>query len=441
MLKLKKLTLAVGILLLAAACQKDPINQLDIPNSENAILEINAAETLRACGMEQHMQHLLQDPLYQEAHQRKFTNLAAPISRGRAGECTNKVLVPVAVHYQRLRGSIDVQCLRDLAQDQIDILNADYGGTNGDISKWNSDASTFPGIAHAEACIEFKLANINHPSGYGLVDGDPAVTINETRGDSDRNWAGYLNIFVRNIQYLGYSPLGGDGDGDGVVIDDDAFGSGSGCGSVSPAYPYNLGRTLTHELGHYLLLDHIWGGGCDSDDGIADTPDSSGPYYGSDGECPELGVNSCDEGAGDLPDLHMNYMDYVYDACMYMFTAGQEERMEGYLSSALGVLTSNAANVIDDGGNPPPPPGNCTTPDNLSASVNKKKVNISWTGESPSGFSVQYRIAGTGGWTTKSTTTTSITLNGMKGGTYEYQVGADCEPGVFVLSQETFTVN
>lgn len=434
MLKMKKLALAVGVLLLAVSCQKDPLNQLEISNPENALQEQVLNDKGRACGMETHMQELLKNPAYREAHQRKYTSLADPFPRGRAGDCTEKVLVPVAVHYQRLRGSIDAQCLIELAQNQIDILNADYGGTNSDITNWNNTASSlFPGVNNAEACIEFKLANINHPSGYGLVDGDPAVTINETRGDSDRNWSGYLNIFVRSIQYLGYSPLGGSGDGDGVVIDISAFGSGSGCGSVSPGAPYNLGRTLTHELGHYLLLDHIWGGGCGSDDGIGDTPNSEGPYYG----CPSLTSSSCTS-----QDMHMNYMDYTNDACMYMFSEGQEIVMEGYLGGALSILTSNAANVIDDGGTPPPPPppGDCTTPDNLDAGVNKKKVSISWTGDSDSGFTVQYRKVGTTSWTSVSASSTSTTLNGMKSGDYQYRVGANCEPGVY-SGTATFTVN
>ncbi|WP_170110160.1 M43 family zinc metalloprotease [Flavilitoribacter nigricans] len=388
---------------------------MDVRNPEDAIVQ-SADVPHRACGMEEHMEELMLNPDYAEFHQRKFVKLETANFNGRAN-----VVIPVAVHYQRLRGSIDVQCLRDQAQNQIDILNADYGGTNSDISEWNNNASSFfPGVSNGQAAITFELANINHPSGYGLVDGDPAVTINATRGDSDRNWAGYLNIFVRNIQYLGYSPLGGDGDGDGVVIDDEAFGSGSGCGDVTPGYPYDLGRTLTHELGHYLLLDHIWGGGCGSDDGVGDTPDSSGPYYsGETTFCPELGVASCGS-----TDMHMNYMDYVYDACMYMFSAGQATRMENYVASSLAVLVNNAPNVIDDGGTPPPT-GDCVVPTGLSSSVNKKKVNLSWDNQSGTTFEVRYRELG-GAWTTVSSSTNSTTLNGMRNGDYEFQVRAVC---------------
>lgn len=420
MSKLNKLTLVVGLLLLAVSCQKDPIRKLAESDVEAAQLEQFPNQQVRACGMESHMQELMKNESYREFHQRKFEKLGTMVPRGRAGECTNKIIIPVAVHYQRLRGTIDEQCLRDLAQNQIDILNADYGGTNFDINLWTDQAKNyFQGVSNGEACIEFCLPTQGHPSGYGIGNGDPAVTINATRGDSDTKWAGYLNIFVRSIQYLGYSPLGGRGNGDGVVIDDQAFGASPSCGTVSPGYPYHLGRTLTHELGHYLLLDHIWGGGCGSDDGVADTPDSSGPYYGSNGNCPDLGVASC----GSV-DMHMNYMDYVYDACMYMFSAGQVARMEGYVSSSLGALAAKGASLCGDV--TPPPPGDCVVPTGLSASVNKKKVTISWGAQSGASFEVRYRRVGSSSWTTVSASGNSTVINGVQSGSYEYQVRAIC---------------
>jgi len=171
------------------------------------------------------------------------------------------------------------------------------------VSQWNNQASArFPGVSNGEACIRFVIADQNHPAGYGLSNGSPAITVNRTQGDQVNNWSGYLNIFVRgNTGVLGYAPLGGAGNGDGVVIDAAAFGTGQGCGAVSPEAPYNLGRTLTHEVGHYFLLD---------------------------------------------TDMHMNYMDYTNDACMYMFSAGQATRMDNYLTASLSNLSSNASTVV-----------------------------------------------------------------------------------------------
>ena len=137
---------------------------------------------------------------------------------------------------------------------------------------------------------------------------------------------------------LGFSPLGGNGNGDGVTVDNNAFASVGGCTGNNPNSPFDLGRTLTHEFGHYFSLPHIWGGGCGSDDGVADTPNQSGSRFG----CPNLGVSSCGSN-----DMHMNYMDYTEDACMYMFSAGQMDRMENYISSFLGNVINNGVNICE----------------------------------------------------------------------------------------------
>ncbi|MEZ5024512.1 MAG: M43 family zinc metalloprotease [Chitinophagales bacterium] len=175
--------------------------------------------------------------------------------------------------------------------------------------------------------------------GFGLSDGDLAVTINQTSGVRDNAWTGYINIFVRNTgTILGSSQLPGKGNGDGMQISRTAFGSGSGCGVVSPAAPFNLGRTLTHEMGHYLNLRHIWGdGGCSASDFVQDTPESNAPNY----NCPNIGKSACGSA-----DLHMNYMDYTNDACMYMFTEGQAVRAENLLNGGLQNVLANGFVVV-----------------------------------------------------------------------------------------------
>ena len=91
------------------------------------------------------------------------------------------------------------------------------------------------------------------------------------------------------------------------------------------AAPYNLGRTATHEVGHYLNLRHIWGDGrCRQDDFVTDTPSSDGANYG----CPSYPTVNCSS-----TDMTMNYMDYTDDGCMYMFTDGQRNRMRAIFAS------------------------------------------------------------------------------------------------------------
>ncbi len=340
----------LSLLLCLYSCNEDenlaPDNAPETALSEAAINSPLQGED-RTCNMEAHMSRLIADPEYRKAHQEKFARLEGYAAE-RSALCNDPVTLPIAVHFQGVSNP-DVGCLRQLAISQIMVLNADFQGNNSDITNWDNNASnSFPGISNGDACVEFCLPTQDHPSGFNLNDGDPAVTINQTSGDNANQWNGYINIFVRaNLGALGYSPLGGSGNGDGVTIDANAFGTGSGCGSVSPSSPYDLGRTLTHELGHYLLLDHIWGGngGCNDDDQVSDTPVSNQPYYG----CPNIGASSCSS-----TDMHMNYMDYTNDACMYMFSAGQATRVEGYINTSLQNVVAKG-NQICGGSNPPPP--------------------------------------------------------------------------------------
>ena len=401
--------------LLFNSCEKENLDELA---PQNEFTQTSMVDGHRTCGHDHHMEQLLADPDYRRAHEEKLA-LVNNMSSVRAA-CTNPVVLPIAVHYQNISNP-DAACLQQLAQTQIGILNADYQGTNSDITNWTNNASgSFPGISNGEACLEFCLATQNHPSGYNLQDGDLAVTINQTNGDNANDWSGYINIFVRaNTGVLGYSPLGGSGNGDGVVVDAAAFGSGSGCPGVVPQSPYNLGRTLTHELGHYLLLDHIWGGngGCNDDDSVNDTPVSNEPYYG----CPNIGASSCSS-----TDLHMSYMDYTNDACMYMFSAGQVARMENYVATNLTNVSGNAASVC--GGTPPP---SCATPSGAqSSNIGDNTATISWSAANGAvDYLLQVRPQG-GSWTDYTTTNTSYNLTGLQTCTdYEFRVRTNCADG------------
>jgi hypothetical protein len=94
------------------------------------------------------------------------------------------------------------------------------------------------------------------------------------------------------------------------------------------AAPFGLGRTTTHEVGHWLNLRHIWGDtmGCGGGDRVADTPNAAGPNFGK----PTFPHVTCNNGPNG--DMFVNYMDYVDDAAMFMFTAGQAGRMNATLA-------------------------------------------------------------------------------------------------------------
>ncbi|WP_315816306.1 zinc-dependent metalloprotease [Paraflavitalea speifideaquila] len=129
----------------------------------------------------------------------------------------------------------------------------------------------------------------------------------------------YLNIWIGNLAggLLGYaSTLGCDKAIDGVAIRPSAFGTTGTAG-----YPYNKGRTATHEIGHWLGLRHIWGDSYCGDDHIDDTP----PQRSSTRNCPTGVVITCDNNP--TGNMYTNYMDFTDDACLNLFTQGQRSKM------------------------------------------------------------------------------------------------------------------
>lgn len=431
----------ITVIIFMPACHEDSDLVFDHEISDVPI------EKKRICAIETHMQQLMQNPSFAKEYENRLNSFKKVQSTIRQkAQCNNPKIIPVAIHFQGINGA-DRSCLSTLSLRQIDILNEDFAGRNADISKWtNNAASYFPGVSFGETCVQFVIANTNHPNGYNLQNGDLAITINQTNGDQVGAWSGYLNIYVQiNTGYLGYAPYGGSGNGDGVVIDASAFGAGQGCSGVSPDSPYNLGRTLTHEVGHYFLLDHIWGNGCNSDDDVSDTPDQASDYDG----CPNLGASSCGS-----TDMHMNYMDYTNDMCMYMFSAGQSLRMENYITANLnnmvnkGVVVVNGTNDNgggDNGGNeePPTPVEVCSTPSNSNVIViNQTKVKVDWEDILDARrYRIRYRAAGTSSWNTSNVSSSEKTISNLTPGKkYEYQLRTDCPTGWTPFSSSsTFT--
>jgi len=222
------------------------------------------------------------------------------------------IVIPVYVHviYNTSQQNIsDAQI-----NSQIAVLNNDFRKTNSDV---NQIPSEFSGLA-ADSEVEFVLAGITRKNtattSWGTND---SMKYTSNGGVDVVSPNTHLNIWVCNIGggILGYAQFpGGSATTDGVVISPQYFGSQ---GYVSA--PFDEGRTATHEVGHYLNLRHIWGDGrCRKDDFVSDTPSSDGPNYG----CPSYPTVNCRSN-----DMTMNYMDYVDDACMYMFSEGQKTRM------------------------------------------------------------------------------------------------------------------
>ena len=242
------------------------------------------------------------------------------------------ITVPVVVHvvYNAPQENISDQQI----QSQIDVLNKDYRRAN--IDAINPNGQAWWGIA-ADCEIEFCLAstdpNGNNTNGITRtqtttssfsMQGDPVKDASSGGKDAWPN-NDYLNIWVCKLSggLLGYAttPFGSIGSDDGVVIGYNYFGTQ---GTVQS--PFNKGRTTTHEVGHWLNLEHLWGSGWGScgNDNVSDTPTQEEENY----ICPAFphNANSCSTTNSD-GDMFMNYMDYTNDGCMNMFTQGQKTRM------------------------------------------------------------------------------------------------------------------
>jgi hypothetical protein len=295
-------------------------------------------QTNKRCGTDAYMEELMQDPEFVKDFERRQREIDEKIKSGNRVNCGgNPVVIPVAVHYGSEFNLSNTSCLIDKALEQIQVLNEDFGGYNFDITNYCEISEACPADYPPDAitqgsCIEFCLASNNHPAGEDVV-GGYAITVGDYNGSSAPAWSGYCNFFVRDLGggLLGVAPLSGaaNPNGNGARVTSGAWGGAGGpCTSGSTLdnlSPYNLGRTATHELGHYFGLFHVFDG-CGSGDGIADTPSQNTENFG----CPSVNTNNCTStsiNSCGTQDFWFNFMDYVNDACMWMFTEDQSVKM------------------------------------------------------------------------------------------------------------------
>jgi|GEM_PF-551596 len=305
----------------------------------------------RTCGTDEYMKQKLQDPEFAADYARRQAKYGAKLleiqTQKADGTYQRKatLYIPVAVHFPT-GTEANRACLEAHAQTQIDVINADYTKTNADhAAGWAAASSFYPGVTPGAVDVVFCIATKNHPTvSPAIADGSKAVTIGSQSGayasaDSNTTWAGYMNFVIKDAGsgILGYSPLAGSiSGGNCVVMGFAAYGTGAGCTGFVPGAPYNLGRTVTHELGHFYNLDHTFNGGCaGAGDSVADTPAVAAATYGT----PANGsVAGCVTGQKALT---MDYMDYVNDTHMFMFTAGQATRMEAYFATVSSDWKTN----------------------------------------------------------------------------------------------------
>jgi hypothetical protein len=266
----------------------------------------------------------------------------------------NVITIPVVVHVIHSGQNIGVapNITDAQVQSQITVMTQDY-------RKMMSTPGYNTNPVGADVEIEFVLAKVD-PNGnptngidrvnlcdfsWSTTDIDAVVKPTTIWNPND-----YMNMWSVNFSdstLLGYAQFpsgstlgglqanGGSANTDGVVANFSTFGSSDfNDGTFFLGAPYDKGRTMTHEVGHFLGLRHIWGdntscvvNAADSQkDYCPDTPAATGANSG----CPT--VDSCPADPGN--DMVQNYMDYTNDACMNIFTQNQKTRIRTVLNNS-----------------------------------------------------------------------------------------------------------
>lgn len=283
----------------------------------------------------------------------QFENWIKPLienARNNKSQNGGIITIPVVVHvihsgqaYGVAPNITDTQ-----VQSQITVMNNDFrklAGTPG----YNTNT------VGADTMIQFALAKVdpngNPTSGIdrvnmcytawttGGVDAfvkprtiwDPTQYMNMWSvqfGGSSSSILGYAQ-FPSNSGLAGLNVSGGAAETDGVVANYATFGSTDyNDGTFLLNAPYDKGRTMTHEVGHFLGLRHIWGDATCGDDYCADTPTAHTSNY----SC-NTSIASCTSSS--VFEMVQNYMDYTPDACMNIFTINQKDRITAVMNNSL----------------------------------------------------------------------------------------------------------
>ena len=320
----------------------------------------------------------------------------------------NIYTIPLVFHVLHNGGVENISSAQ--IEDAVSILNRDFRLLNADA---NNVQTTFQGMP-ADIEVEFQLAK-KAPNGQcfsGITRTLSPLTNSGTNGSSqvsaiiggndvyNGTWPGnkYLNIFVVNDAdgAAGYTTNPNNNwtstsMGNGIWVLHDYVGSIGTSGVFSS-------RTLTHEVGHWLNLEHTWGpnnnpgnaSSCSSDDYVDDTPRCIGLTT-----C-NLTSNSCSNDAvdgywtNDVVDNTENYMEY--SNCEKMFTNGQKNRMRAALQSNVGGRSSvvSSSNLNATGLN--------TTPSLCAVDIRAER-NIVCSGDNIQFFDESYNNITSWNWT------------------------------------------
>ncbi len=337
---------------------------------------------------------------------------------------------------------------------QIQVLNDDYAGTglnSGNVPSVFASAKANTGVTFCMAQrtpagtqmtipgidrMSYTSQNFTAPGANGYstsyIDAtikpntiwDPTKYLNVWVLDLDHTLLGYAT-FPDNSGLVGMPSGGSTATTDGFVNTYNGWGV-TGAGNA----PYNKGRTASHEIGHWLGLRHVWGDATCGDDYCTDTPTQNSANY----SCPTHPSASC----GNSGDMFMNFLDYVDDQCMYMFTNDQKTRMVTALTNdprraSIVSVTNLSCTPVNQN----TPPTASFTPSATSTFVGGSAVTL--TNTTTNATSYAWAVTPSGA-TLSSTTATSPTLSFTAAGSYSVCLTATNSFGSSAPVCQTITV-
>jgi hypothetical protein len=316
---------------------------------------IGISQTVRHCATDEiRANAIAQNPELAKLEEQANKTIASHQAMAYAKKANGIIYIPVVFHIIHNDGLENISQAQ--LMDAIKVLNNDYrrkAGTTGFSSDPASD----------DLEIEFRLAQYD-PSGK-KSDGINRIksTLTDSATDAVKAlsyWDSnkFLNVWV--VKTISSASIGGQGiilgyaqfpwdrnskpTTDGVVIRSDQMGT------IGTADAGQIGRTFTHEVGHWLGLYHTFQGGCaggtvsdcaSQGDRVCDTP----PVANSNSGC-SVGINSCTNDVPDMPDMIRNYMDYSDGTCMNTFTTGQKTRVYSSMASYRNTIYGSGANNV-----------------------------------------------------------------------------------------------
>ena len=301
------------------------------------------AQNTSRCSSAEYLQEQLLDPDFAQRRQ-SIEDRSQQWIQDNGNAARISIGIPVVFHI--LYNTAEQNIPDSVIYSQLDVINEDYQRLNSDSTQ--SPLAFRPLAANCEIYFCLAQRTPGNQTTSGIIrkfTPDTAfsnqynIKFSSMGGDDAWDASKYLNVWVgafTSSTFLGLGTFPGtDPDEDGVVMNYKACGR---VGNHLLAH-YNRGRTLTHEIGHWLNLLHIWGddgGTCAMDDQVNDTPMQLSETYG----CPSYPrFDNCTNSFPGV--MFMNFMDYTDDVCMNMFSNGQKQRMLAALNvDRSSLLTS-----------------------------------------------------------------------------------------------------